>query len=1063
MDVLFKHLSGNSSRIIQQIPTLKLAVFRRFLLSLILVLLISLPRIVHAQTTPYSLTDNATGGDCILFGTWDEETKTCTMNTDVNVPIVISNDDITLNGNGYRLIGTGGDTGISITSRTGVSVEHITIIGYWSGILVDTSSSIRLSDIIVNDSMMSYAVSFINTHHSTLESSTITSSTQSQSVRVIQSDDNIFNQIIILTGNPAVFLNDAHHNEFTHSTFSTYAIAVQFISSHDNSFKGNEFIGTGVRSSYGTVLNFSNGNVFTENTIQNMYYNLSVNGTPQSQAPNRWYHNNFINYINRGYVVYGSGTNLFSEPLPIGGNYWDQYDEPIEGCYDRNGDLMCDGGYVIGADVIDCGPWIERDVWKARKDPVILIPGISGSKLFHNDEEIWMNVGKIITDIGDEFLDVLSMDDGGQSVNDIEVGDIIRMKDFIFPIPDFIVWSNLIEDLQNAGYIENQTLFVFPYDWRMDNSITAEALQAFITSVLQQTSSPKADLITHSMGGLVAKQYISQYGETSVDQLIFIGTPHYGAPKALKTLLWGDQFSIPGVLNPSAVKDISRNMSSIYQLLPSLSYFSEYDTYFVDRADIDHDGVTGVLDFNQTQSLIGNMGLNTALRDDAIPFHASLDAWTPSPGLQPRVHNIIGCGTGTPGLYLTFQDSSGKTAVYYQTTDGDETVPLHSARKVAAGSLYYIPRPSHARMPDHSLIRSLILDILSDNTIDLQHDNYEDIRAGAGNCGFTATMHRVYSPVNLNAYDALGNHTGLNPEGGIDEEIPGSRYDVLGDDKFLFLPKGSNAAVTLDGIDNGTFRYDIADVTQDGELQSARFFDLPVTPDTRVEVVFDENHIDQTTLKLDLQGDGTYEQILSPSSFLDVEGSADFISPHMTVVSPLPDAIFEHHQTLPIQSEIIDDTAPLAAVVKIDGHTISGQSSSISPFPLSLFLDLPTLLLGTHTLSFTAHDAAGNYTSSSSSFTIIATPSSVVGLLNWGLTHNWYPDPKAYAAIKKALELIPPLPNPPQPLSPKQKQVVTTIINNAITIIERSYQQGRITLEARDMLVGDLVYIKASL
>ena len=40
------------------------------------------------------------------------------------------------------------------------------------------------------------------------------------------------------------------------------------------------------------------------------------------------------------------------------------------------------------------------------------------------------------------------------------------------------------------------------------------------------------DVVAHSMGGLLAREYIeSDYYDDDVDQLITVGTPHLGAPK----------------------------------------------------------------------------------------------------------------------------------------------------------------------------------------------------------------------------------------------------------------------------------------------------------------------------------------------------------------------------------------------------------------------------------------------------------------------------------------------------------------------------------------------------
>jgi len=65
-----------------------------------------------------------------------------------------------------------------------------------------------------------------------------------------------------------------------------------------------------------------------------------------------------------------------------------------------------------------------------------------------------------------------------------------------------------------AGYKENSlneakpTLFIFPYDWRVDNNLTAELLKEKIRLVKEITGASKVDIIAHSMGGLVARSYV---------------------------------------------------------------------------------------------------------------------------------------------------------------------------------------------------------------------------------------------------------------------------------------------------------------------------------------------------------------------------------------------------------------------------------------------------------------------------------------------------------------------------------------------------------------------------
>ena len=125
-------------------------------------------------------------------------------------------------------------------------------------------------------------------------------------------------------------------------------------------------------------------------------------------------------------------------------------------------------------------------------DPVIIIPGILGSAQ-HNGE--WL----------------------------------------IDPITH--AYDNLIDTLIANGYEKDVTLFPFPYEWRFSNRTTATLLDEKINDIKDVCDCDKVDIVAHSMGGLVARQYIqSDDYDGDIDQLIFLGTPHLGAPNAY--LMW---------------------------------------------------------------------------------------------------------------------------------------------------------------------------------------------------------------------------------------------------------------------------------------------------------------------------------------------------------------------------------------------------------------------------------------------------------------------------------------------------------------------------------------------
>lgn len=103
---------------------------------------------------------------------------------------------------------------------------------------------------------------------------------------------------------------------------------------------------------------------------------------------------------------------------------------------------------------------------------------------------------------------------------------------------------------------EKEDVFYFVYDWRFDNSITANNLNTFIAKIIEVEDYPKVNIIAHSMGGLVCKSLFLQ--DTSIlekiDKTVFIGTPNLGAVEAftlmkhgLRHLIFGEMISVDKV------------------------------------------------------------------------------------------------------------------------------------------------------------------------------------------------------------------------------------------------------------------------------------------------------------------------------------------------------------------------------------------------------------------------------------------------------------------------------------------------------------------------------------
>ena len=113
---------------------------------------------------------------------------------------------------------------------------------------------------------------------------------------------------------------------------------------------------------------------------------------------------------------------------------------------------------------------------------------------------------------------------------------------------------------------------LFPYDWRLSNRASAVALKAPGRAGARTLPRPgrsadaKVVFIGHSMGGLVARYYVTCSAAHEVtSKVITLGTPHRGAVNALERSSTACRRVGPVKLD---LTELSRSMPSLYQLLP---------------------------------------------------------------------------------------------------------------------------------------------------------------------------------------------------------------------------------------------------------------------------------------------------------------------------------------------------------------------------------------------------------------------------------------------------------------------------------------------------------------
>lgn len=76
-------------------------------------------------------------------------------------------------------------------------------------------------------------------------------------------------------------------------------------------------------------------------------------------------------------------------------------------------------------------------------------------------------------------------------------------------------------------------------------SVYAERLSSVIDTTIYRTGSKKVDVVAHSMGGLVLREYLRIYGDKKIGKVIMVGTPNKGVSGILTTRLCN--FANPGV------------------------------------------------------------------------------------------------------------------------------------------------------------------------------------------------------------------------------------------------------------------------------------------------------------------------------------------------------------------------------------------------------------------------------------------------------------------------------------------------------------------------------------
>jgi pimeloyl-ACP methyl ester carboxylesterase len=237
----------------------------------------------------------------------------------------------------------------------------------------------------------------------------------------------------------------------------------------------------------------------------------------------------------------------------------------------------------------------DKNPPSSGKNPVIIIPGISGSQLVNpkTGKTVWFNVRR---DKDDDLRLPMTSTNLTQNRDTLIAKDIIREVKLPGILPDVEVYQGLIDSLKARGFSEadwnkpqaTDVFYVFPYDWRRDNVETARLLIQKIEAVKRTIRRPnlKFDIIAHSMGGLIAR-YAAMYGAADllpegrkpvpswagakhINKILMFGTPNEGAVGSFDAVING--YTVVSERNLPFIDDFRPedvlSSPALFQLLP---------------------------------------------------------------------------------------------------------------------------------------------------------------------------------------------------------------------------------------------------------------------------------------------------------------------------------------------------------------------------------------------------------------------------------------------------------------------------------------------------------------
>jgi len=318
---------------------------------------------VKASGTVYIRADGSIDPPTAPISSLDNVTYTLTDNITSDADgIVIERDNITVDGIGYTLKGTGGGKGIDLTGRINATVQNMKIETFSYGIYLYSGQpappAVCLNNSISGNNITNsqYGIYLFHAKNAVLRNNKMINNTYN--LHVEGSNPEYVHDID--TSNTVDEKPICYWVNKQNMTVPLDAGYVGLVNCTDITVQNL----TLTKNGQGILLALTTNSTLTNNNITDNFQGISL----KASTNNSIYHNSFTTNTNQVYVWPSGCANVWDDGYPSGGNYWSDYagvDKMRGPSQDQpGGDGIGDTPYVIDADNHDRYPLMKKYPWE---------------------------------------------------------------------------------------------------------------------------------------------------------------------------------------------------------------------------------------------------------------------------------------------------------------------------------------------------------------------------------------------------------------------------------------------------------------------------------------------------------------------------------------------------------------------------------------------------------------------------------------------------------------------------------------------------------------------------